>query len=104
MITDLAIENGDLVLQANGSPARVQGHHVILQDIHHALLESQALHHLVAEDATRIGIFEVLRIVEADPRVRPGTATATSQNGVLHIKVQLLTNADAEFSLEVKTT
>ena len=89
-LLDLAVVNGDLVLQANGSPLFLRAEDVILQDLRHAITQHGAAHTLIADDLNQTGVRTLLGVVEADPRVRPGTAQAHWQGSILQISATLL--------------
>ncbi len=81
--TDLKIIDDDVALDENDQPIFIYDRDVIDQDIRHAIRESGLLEHLIGErsQAKRALIFNKLRIlIEADPRVLPGTSEITATN------------------------
>lgn len=78
---DLKITNDDLELNEFGQPVYIYDRDVIDQDIRHAIRESGLLERLIGErsKSQRAIMLNKLRIlVEADPRVLPGSSDITS--------------------------
>ena len=74
---DILIENGDMVLDAGGVPVMVFDRACIEQDLQHALLESDLLKRLIGERnalARKTIYVEITLLVDADYRIKPGTA------------------------------
>lgn len=75
-VSDLLIEHGDLVLDANGEPQLIKGIAAVGQDLKHKIIESNLLYELIAErnPDTRKQIFkQIRRIIEDDTRIKAGT-------------------------------
>jgi len=75
-LEDLRIDGDDLVFGPDGEPVMVRGLAVVEQDIRHALRESGLIQSLKGARPADLVLFipRILRVVEDDPRVRPGTA------------------------------
>lgn len=77
---DLLIENDDMVLDGIGIPQLVTGRSCIVQDIKHMLRDSGLLVQMIAQrDKARRAVLlaDIEQAVEADARIRPGTARVT---------------------------
>ena len=73
---DLKVFGGDLVFGADDEPEFYLGHEVIAQDIRHRLRASGRVADLVADDTDpQASLAEIAFEVEADDRIKPGTAS-----------------------------
>ena len=98
---DLEIADGDLVFGPDDEPRFLSGTAAVAQDVRHRLLESGLASELVAEEGSRNSALAAIAFeVEADERIRPGTAQGSvTANGRIELTADTLDGGDIAATL-----
>jgi len=78
--TDIALVDGDFLVTSDGDIGLISGRDCLVQDIQSAIISSDRLSAFLKDEITEINSMDLAQtieeIIEADPRVIPGSAKA----------------------------